>query len=86
MVYAIVLGMDAVATHSLNHVLQLGTNLDLGTSEVRNPAIYEVLVGAVGIETASLLHKDLHGNDLVPLPQFQLLSNVAIYPRIINRT
>ena len=34
-------------------------------------------VGAVGIEIASLLRKDLHGNDLVPLPQFQLLSNVV---------
>jgi len=37
----------------------------------------EMLVGAVGIEIASLLHKDLHGNDLVPLPQFQLLLNVV---------
>jgi hypothetical protein len=35
------------------------------------------LVGAVGIEIASLLHKDLHGNDLVPLPHFQLLLNVV---------
>jgi len=35
------------------------------------------LVGAVGIEIASLLHKDLHGNDLVPLPRFQLLLNVV---------
>jgi hypothetical protein len=34
------------------------------------------LVGAVGIEIA-LLHKDLHSNDLVPLPQFQLLLNVV---------
>jgi hypothetical protein len=35
------------------------------------------MVGAVGIEIASLLHKDLHGNDLVPLPRFQLLLNVV---------
>ena len=32
---------------------------------------------AVGIEIVSLLHKDLHGNDLVPLLQFQLLLNVV---------
>ena len=35
------------------------------------------MAGAVGIEIASLLHKDLHGNDLVPLPQIQLLLNVV---------
>jgi hypothetical protein len=35
------------------------------------------MVGAVGIEIASLLHKDLHGNDLVPLSLFQLLLNVV---------
>ena len=35
------------------------------------------LVGAVGIEIASLLHKDLHGNELAPPPIFQLLSNVV---------
>jgi len=42
--------MDAVVAHPLNLGLQLGTNLDLGTSGVKNPAICEVLVGAVGIE------------------------------------
>jgi len=32
---------------------------------------------AVGIEIASLLHKVLHGNDLAPSPQLQLLLNVV---------
>jgi len=32
---------------------------------------------AVGIEIASLLHKDLHRNDLVPLPHFEILLNVV---------
>jgi hypothetical protein len=35
----------------------LGTSLDLGTGGMKNPAIYEVLVGAVGIEIASPKNK-----------------------------
>jgi hypothetical protein len=35
------------------------------------------MVGAVGMEITSLLHEDLHGNDLVPLPHFQLLLDVV---------
>src|SRR6516162_2224364 len=38
---------------------------------------FRYLVGAVGIETPSLLHKDLHGNDLVSSPRFKLLLNVV---------
>jgi hypothetical protein len=33
--------------------------------------------GARLIENASLVHKDLHGNDLVPTPYFQSFLNVV---------
>jgi hypothetical protein len=40
---------------------------------VKCPSIRKMDDRAVGIEITSLLHKDLHGNDLVPLPHFPLL-------------
>jgi hypothetical protein len=40
--------------------------------------IVGVLVGAVGIEIASLLYKDLHGNDLAPPPFFNCWQTLLI--------
>jgi hypothetical protein len=44
------------------------------------PTIREMVGRAVGIEFASLLHKHLYGNDLVPLLLFQLLLIVVREP------
>jgi hypothetical protein len=45
------------------------------------------LVGAVGIEIASLLYKDLHGNDLALPPLFnccQMLLELAVAGQITD--
>ena len=50
--------VDASVPHHADHFdLQLGTSLILGTRGVKEPAICEVLVGAVGIETHTALIK-----------------------------
>jgi hypothetical protein len=55
------------------------TNFILGTIGMKKPAFYRYLVGAVGIEIASLQNKSCTVNGIVPPPQFQLLLNVVNY-------